>query len=45
MKTLRDIKEILVECARRFPLHLTLANASSDNLVKPDKFIIGNNSE
>lgn len=45
MRALKDIKEILQECARRFPLHLTMENSSTDNLVKPDKFIMTNITE
>ncbi|XP_067929875.1 protein rogdi-like [Watersipora subatra] len=42
LRALQNVKEILVECSRRFPLHLTLENRGIDNLVKPDKFIISN---
>jgi len=45
LRTLKDIKDILVECSRRYPLHLTLEHTGVDNLIKPDKFIISNISE
>lgn len=45
LRALKDVQEILVECARRFPLHLTIEHSGSDNLVKPDKFIMNNVTE